>query len=48
MPFMIRSCRRFPVTYYTGLSYSHGTICNLSLTGWRFSGNLPAPYTVIH
>ncbi|HXF04736.1 MAG TPA: PilZ domain-containing protein [Blastocatellia bacterium] len=45
MPFTIRPYRRFPVyypvTYQTGLFEGHGTVWNLSLTGWRFSGNLP-------
>ena len=45
MPFSIRPHRRFPVycpvTYQTGLFEGHGTVWNLSLTGWRFSGNLP-------
>jgi len=29
------------VTYQTGLFEGHGTVRNLSRTGWRFSGNLP-------
>jgi len=45
MPFLIRPSRRFPVccpvTYQCGLFEGHGTVGNLSLTGWRFSGNLP-------
>src|SRR5262249_13675155 len=45
MPFTIRPYRRFavscPVTYQTGLFEGHGTVWNLSLTGWRFSGDLP-------
>jgi PilZ domain len=45
MPFSIRPFRRFPVqcsvTYNTGPFQGHGTVWNLSLTGWRFSGNLP-------
>jgi len=45
MPFTIRPYRRLPVfcpvTYQTGLFEGHGTVWNLSLTGWRFSGNLP-------
>ena len=45
MPFSIRSSRRFPVccpvTYQCGDFEGHGTVWNLSLTGWRFSGNLP-------
>ena len=45
MPFFIRPSRRFPVccpaTYQCGLFEGHGTVWNLSLTGWRFSGDLP-------
>jgi PilZ domain len=45
MPFSIRPFRRFPVycpvTYQCGLFEGHGTVWNLSATGWRFSGNLP-------
>src|SRR5215831_9524197 len=45
MPFTIRPDRRFPiccpVTYHAGLSKGHGTIWNISLNGWRLSGNLP-------
>jgi len=45
MPFLIRPSRRFPlccpVTYKCGLFEGHGTVWNVSLTGWRFSGNLP-------
>jgi hypothetical protein len=45
MPFLIRPSRRFPVccpvTYHCGLFEGHGTVWNVSLTGWRFSGNLP-------
>jgi len=44
MPFLIRPCRRFPVccpvTYQCGPFEDHGTVWNLSLTGWRFSGDL--------
>ena len=44
MPFTLRPYRRFPVscpvTYKTGSVEAHGTVWNLSLTGWRFSGNL--------
>ena len=44
MPFLIRPSRRFPVccpvAYQCGLFERHGTVGNLSLTGWRFSGNL--------
>jgi len=45
MPFTILPSRRFPVscpvTYQTGLFEGHGMVWDLSLTGWRFSGNLP-------
>lgn len=45
MSFSIRPRRRFPlccpVTYYAGLSECSGTIWNISLTGWRLSGDLP-------
>lgn len=45
MSFLIRSFRRYPVccpvTYHCGDFEGHGTVRNLSLTGWRFSGNLP-------
>jgi PilZ domain len=45
MPFLIRPSRHFPVccpvTYQCGDFEGHGTVWNLSLTGWRFSGNLP-------
>ena len=45
MPFLIRPSRRFPVccpvTYQCGDFEGHGTVWNVSLTGWRFSGNLP-------
>ena len=45
MPFAIRPYHRFPVccpvTYQTGLFESCGTVWNLSLTGWRLSGDLP-------
>jgi hypothetical protein len=44
MPFTIRPHRRFPVlcpvTYHAGLSEGQGTVWNLSLNGWRLSGNL--------
>ena len=30
-----------PLTYQCGLFEGHGAVWNLSLTGWRFSGNLP-------
>jgi len=45
MPFMIRPNRRFPiccpVTYHAGLSKGSGTVWNISLSGWRLSGDLP-------
>jgi PilZ domain len=45
MRFTIRPHRRFPVccpvTYQCGDFEGHGTVWNVSLTGWRFSGNLP-------
>jgi len=45
MPFSIRPHRRFPVfcpvTYHAGLHEGQGTIWNVSLNGWRLSGNLP-------
>ena len=45
MPFAIRPYRRFPVcypvTYHAGLSEGFGTVWNVSLSGWRLSGDLP-------
>jgi PilZ domain len=45
MPFSIRPDRRFPVycpvAYHAGLSQGHGTIWNLSVSGWRLSGDVP-------
>ena len=45
MPILIRPSRRFPVcclvTYQCGHFEGHGIVWNVSLTGWRFSGNLP-------
>ena len=45
MPFTIRPSRRFPVpcpvTYDAGPFQCQGTVCNLSCTGRRFSGDLP-------
>jgi len=45
MLFSTRPIRRFsvccPVTYHAGLFEGQGTVWNLSLTGWRFSGDLP-------
>lgn len=41
----LRPYHRFPVccpvTYQLGDFEGHGHVWNLSLTGWRFSGNLP-------
>lgn len=45
MPFSIRLFRRFPVqcsvTYNAGLFQGQGTVWNLSLNGFRLSGDLP-------
>ncbi len=45
MAFAIRPYRRVaaccPLTYHVGNFEGHGTVWNLSRTGWRFSGNLP-------
>ena len=45
MPFTIRPYRRFPVcypvTYQAGHSKGSGTVWNISLSGWRLSGDLP-------
>jgi PilZ domain len=45
MSFSIRPYRRFPVchpvTYHAGLSEGSGTVWNISLSGWRLSGDLP-------
>jgi hypothetical protein len=45
MSFSIRPYRRFPVychvAYHADLSEGHGTIWNVSLNGWRLSGDLP-------
>ncbi|HSL03923.1 MAG TPA: PilZ domain-containing protein [Nitrospiraceae bacterium] len=45
MPFSIRPHRRFPVqcsvTYNAGPFQGQGTIWNLSVNGWRLSGDLP-------
>ena len=45
MPFSIRPYRRFPiccpVAYHAGLYEGHGTVWNVSLNGWRLSGDLP-------
>ncbi len=43
MPFSIHPPRRFPAccpgTYQCGDFEDHGTVWNVSLTGWRFSGD---------
>ena len=45
MSFSIRPDRRFPiccpVTYHAGLREGHGHVWNLSVNGWRFSGDVP-------
>ena len=45
MLFLNRPSQRFPVccpvTYQYGPFEGHGTVWDLSLTGWRVSGNLP-------
>ena len=45
MPFSIRPYRRFPVccpsSNQCGDFEGHGTVWNVSLTSWRFSGTLP-------
>jgi hypothetical protein len=45
MPFILRPYRRFsvqcPVAYSSGPFNGIGTVWNLSLTGWRLSGDLP-------
>jgi|SRR5215831_10292382 len=45
MPFTIRPYRRFPVcypvTYRAGLFEGSGTLWNISLSGWRLSGEVP-------
>ena len=45
MSFSIRPDRRFPiccpVTYHVGLREGHGLVWNLSVNGWRFSGDVP-------
>ncbi len=44
MSFSIRPDRRFPVccpvTYHVGLSQGHGMVWNLSMNGWRLSGDV--------
>ena len=46
MPFAICSYTRFrvcrPVTYQIGLFEGHGTVWNLSFTGWPFSDDAQA------
>lgn len=45
MPFIIRHDSRFPiscpVSYHAGLADGQGTVWNVSLKGWRLTGNLP-------
>jgi hypothetical protein len=45
MPFSIRPHNRFPmqcsVSYNAGLFQGHGTVWNLSLNGWKLSGDVP-------
>ena len=45
MSFSIRPFRRFPVrcpvTYHAGLREGHGMVWNLSVNGWRLSGDVP-------
>jgi hypothetical protein len=45
MPFSIRPHRRFPVqcsvTYNVGPFQGQGTVLNLSLYGWKLSGDVP-------
>jgi hypothetical protein len=45
MPFAIRSHRRFSVycsvTYHAGLFQGQGTVWDLSLSGWKLSGDVP-------
>lgn len=45
MPFMLRPYRRFPVhcflSYSCGPFKGIGTVWNISITGWRLSGDLP-------
>ena len=45
MPFSIRPHRRFPmqcsVTYNAGPFQGQGTVWNLSLYGWKISGDVP-------
>jgi hypothetical protein len=45
MPFTLRLYQRFPVhgsvTYHAGLVQGQGTVWNLSLMGWKLSGDVP-------
>lgn len=45
MAFSIRPCRRSPthcsVTYHAGPFQGEGTVWNLSLNGWKLSGDVP-------
>jgi hypothetical protein len=45
MPFSLRPYRRSPVqcavTYHAGPFQGQGTVWNLSLNGWKFSGDVP-------
>ena len=45
MPFTLRLYQRFPVqctvTYRAGLFQGQGTVWNLSLSGWKLSGDVP-------
>jgi len=45
MSFTIRPVRRSPVqssvTYYAGPFQGHGTVWNLSMNGWKLSGDVP-------
>lgn len=45
MPFTLRLYQRFPVhcsvTYNAGPFQGQGTVWNLSLSGWKLSGDLP-------
>lgn len=45
MPFTLRPYRRFPVqcavSYNAGPFQGHGTVWNLSVSGWRLTGNVP-------
>ena len=45
MPFTIRLDRRFSVlcsvSYNAGLSQGQGTVWNLSVSGWRLTGDVP-------